>query len=440
MNGAADSLYMYLGLKNSQKDWEILSKQMHDELNLLKRDALVPFVLSNKNELENIRDLYKHLLIDIEMGSEAQTSKIKEAIAAMQLYFHRYFVNLEEAGKLTESKRDELKTWWKWMKNYRVWEANRKVFLYPENYIRPELRDTKTPAFKKLEEGLLQGDMNKALVEKSFNEYLDEFAKVGNLKITGANVYVDNGDRVLILFGHTRTNPMQYFYRTARFSSTGGTIWNNWEQVNITINSTRVFPVYAFGRIMVFWIEIEEVEDANAVVLTSNSTSTVDTSDRSVSQKANIKYSFYNYNKEWINPQELKNGIDLEYNIDAAFVENDYIVAFSGKYVLQSSSKNPAGDVKTIGEAYPKLQYNFQTSIDAAVKIGGKRYFFKDGYCTVNEGKPVSIASLFKAPKKPEIHHPLFFPSVYVPNDFVLTEYQKGVAATFSYGRHYLFD
>lgn len=40
---------------------------------------------------------------------------------------------------------------WSWRKNYRVWEANRRVFLYPENYIYPELRDNKSPQFKELE-------------------------------------------------------------------------------------------------------------------------------------------------------------------------------------------------------------------------------------------------------------------------------------------------
>lgn len=34
---------------------------------------------------------------------------------------------------------------WEWMKNYRVWEASRKVFLYPETWVEPELRnDTST--------------------------------------------------------------------------------------------------------------------------------------------------------------------------------------------------------------------------------------------------------------------------------------------------------
>ncbi len=432
LDKAADNLYLFLGLKNSQKDWETLSKQMHDELNLIKRDALVPYVMSINPEIENIRDLYENLLIDVEMGSSAQTSKIKEAIAAMQLYFHRYFVNLEEVGKLTEDKRDELKGWWKWMKNYRVWEANRKVFLYPENYIRPELRDTKTPAFKALEEALLQGELNKGLVEKCYNDYIDEFATVGNLKITGSNVYKDDEDEVLILFGHTRTDPIQYYYRTAIFYKSGSIHWNNWEKVNIDVNSTRVFPVRAFGRIMLFWIEIEAVEDANAVAVGSSSKATFDTSDRKVTQKANIKYSFYNHNKQWINPQNLKMGIDLDYTIDAAFFENKNVVAFSGKYVLQSSAENPTGDVKTIGEVYTNLPTNFKAGIDAAANVDGTRYFFKDGQCVVNKGKAVSIESLFiTLDIKPENQLPFFFPKALVPDNYILAEYKNGVAATF---------
>jgi hypothetical protein len=34
---------------------------------------------------------------------------------------------------------------WEWMKNYRLWEASRKVFLYPENWLEPELREDKSP-------------------------------------------------------------------------------------------------------------------------------------------------------------------------------------------------------------------------------------------------------------------------------------------------------
>lgn len=30
---------------------------------------------------------------------------------------------------------------WEWRRNYRVWDANRKVFIYPENWIEPDLRN-----------------------------------------------------------------------------------------------------------------------------------------------------------------------------------------------------------------------------------------------------------------------------------------------------------
>src|SRR6266536_2041667 len=29
---------------------------------------------------------------------------------------------------------------WSWLKRYRVWDAGRKVFLYPENWLEPDLR------------------------------------------------------------------------------------------------------------------------------------------------------------------------------------------------------------------------------------------------------------------------------------------------------------
>jgi ATPase family protein associated with various cellular activities (AAA)/ABC toxin-like protein len=31
---------------------------------------------------------------------------------------------------------------WSWLKRYRVWDANRKIFLYPENWLEPESRPT----------------------------------------------------------------------------------------------------------------------------------------------------------------------------------------------------------------------------------------------------------------------------------------------------------
>src|SRR5947209_8834476 len=48
-------------------------------------------------------------------------------------------MRMEKAG---EQRRQLRKTQAEWesRKNYRIWDANRKIFLYPENWVEPELR------------------------------------------------------------------------------------------------------------------------------------------------------------------------------------------------------------------------------------------------------------------------------------------------------------
>ena len=60
------------------------------------------------------------------------------------------------------------------MRRYRVWEANRKVFLYPENWLEPELRDGKSPFFRELESELLKADITDELAEDAYLHYLQE--------------------------------------------------------------------------------------------------------------------------------------------------------------------------------------------------------------------------------------------------------------------------
>ena len=75
--------------------------------------------------------------------------------------------------------------WNKWMKNYRVWEANRKISLYPENWMVPELRDDKSPFFKELESELLQNDLTQETTETTFLNYLRKLDEVAHLEIVG---------------------------------------------------------------------------------------------------------------------------------------------------------------------------------------------------------------------------------------------------------------
>ena len=119
--------------------------------------------------------------------SSLDASPISEAIAAIQLYFHRYLINLEPAAAAGDdiARRAKFKAQWRWLKNYRVWEANRKVFLYPESYIRPELRATRTASFKSLQENLQQGEITDDSVLQAYRKYLDDYTEVSRLVIAG---------------------------------------------------------------------------------------------------------------------------------------------------------------------------------------------------------------------------------------------------------------
>lgn len=423
MKTAADHLYRYLGTKNSEHDWAILKEQIRDELNLLERDIWVPLALAQDRTLTHPKDLFELLLIDVEMGNAARTSKVKEAISAIQLYLHRYLVNLEtieaeETGlEQRQIKRAEFKERWQWLKNYRLWEANRKVFLYPENYIRPELRDTKTPEFKQLEEILLQGELNAETAEAAFSAYLESFGMVGNLKIVGANVYQDKRDKVLVLFGYTRLDPKQYYYRTARFSKPENpatstelfgeeevvedddlVVWSPWEKVDVTIASDRVFPIQANGRLMVFWIEIEDIEEPEAKFKTKSdneqTVSEVNTTQKRLRHEARVKYSLLKYNSHWTPAQEIKQRIKLDYEIDAAYCEADEIVTFVGGYCLKTTKERPEGEMRRIEEfeEFKSLPSNFHAGIDAATGFNGKRYLFKGNQCVIQQAGNVSVS------------------------------------------------
>jgi SpoVK/Ycf46/Vps4 family AAA+-type ATPase len=50
-----------------------------------------------------------------------------------------YSVQMRKIQKPRKPRR-KTEAEWNWRKNYQVWDANRKIFLYPENWIEPEQR------------------------------------------------------------------------------------------------------------------------------------------------------------------------------------------------------------------------------------------------------------------------------------------------------------
>lgn len=243
---------------NSEEDYENLFSGYRDQINELKRDALVDYILTRPDlQFTDSTDIFNFFLIDAKMQGCGLTSRIVEATGALQLYLNRCQLNLEKSDDVKVNSSQIPGVEWEWRKNYRVWEANRKVFLYAENYIRPELRDNKSPEFKKLEERVYEGNLDEQTVEKIYRSYLDGFDDVSSLSIVGSYfdpVVEGSGDGTLYLIGRSQSQPVQHFMRSLEL---GSNYWSFWEKIEVDINSKAVSPIVFLNRLYLFWIETE---------------------------------------------------------------------------------------------------------------------------------------------------------------------------------------
>lgn len=219
--------------------------------------AVRPDPAAGKN-WKNTIDLYAYYLIDVEMSSCQLTSRVKQASSSVQLFVQRCLMNLERRV-LADAESDPDWLQWKWMKTYRVWEANRKVFLYPENWIEPELRDDKSSFFKDLENELLQGEVTKESVEKVFLSYLDKLDETPRLEVCGVlREGTDDGPDVVHVFARASGQPHKYYCRRRINRS----FWTAWEMLDVGIEGDQVLPILQGGRPRVFWpLILEENEN-----------------------------------------------------------------------------------------------------------------------------------------------------------------------------------
>lgn len=235
--------------------WRPIAKSVFDVLRRRKRDALVSY-LTDALGLEDANQLFEYFLIDPGMEPVVQTSRLRLAMSSVQTFVQRCLLNLEN-GNTTRPARNVAPSairadWWQWMKRYRVWQANRKIFLFPENWMEPELRLDKTDLFQALESDLLQGDVTRDLVEDSFLTYLKGLDLRARLDIVATYLEqdpVDPGLSTLHVLGRTYGHPHKYFYR----AYTDGT-WSGWEAVTLDIEGDHITLAMWRGRLNVFWL------------------------------------------------------------------------------------------------------------------------------------------------------------------------------------------
>jgi hypothetical protein len=231
--------------------WMQAAVPLRDALREQQRHTLVA-CLRAQHGLADSHALYQHFLLDVDMGPDTLTSRTRLAISSVQLYVQRLLMNLED-WRIDEHAADDCRRQWQSLKNYRVWEANRKVFLYPENWIEPELRKDKTALFRALENELQQGELTSAAAERAVHTYLEGLEQIGRLEICALAADPEPDAAVLHLFGRTRSVPKTYYYRRRERN-----LWSAWEKLDFGIDSDHLIPVVFDHRLYLFWPEFTE--------------------------------------------------------------------------------------------------------------------------------------------------------------------------------------
>lgn len=306
------------GSRYNETGFEEVNTSVQGSMNSQTRDALMPFsiwIINATNPgISKPSDLYGYLLIDVEMSGCAQTSRIAQGISTVQLYMQRSRMMLEQGVNII----DVPKIWWEWMSSYRIWEVNRKIYLYPENYIEPTLRKKATPPFKQFSEALLQNDINKSTVKAPYQQYLQEVNTLGSLvhiasyNTTRKDALTGEPKETLFLFGRTNTQPYIYYMRKLDDMED----WGPWLKIDIAINGTSITPVYALDRIFIFWSE-KGITQSSEVTEQESKTQTVELVD--------LKFSFYD-ETSWVHPQIVASKIPINaFPSNYPSIENEQI-------------------------------------------------------------------------------------------------------------------
>jgi len=245
----------------SNSEWVQVSQTIQNTLREKKRDALIAYLLANPGTQpwKTADDLYNYFLLDVQMCSCQPTSRIVQATNTVQLFVQRCFMGLE-SNILVDTAVDPDWNQWQWMKNFRVWQANMKVFLYPENYIEPELlpADVKSSFLTELESELMQNEVTAENVETVFKNYVDKLSVVSRLEMKG--MWYDDPSQTLHVFGRTfGGDPKVYYYR--KFIE--GRRWTPWEKIDLDVSSEYIMPVVYNNHVYLFWAIIKDQPTTN---------------------------------------------------------------------------------------------------------------------------------------------------------------------------------
>jgi Neuraminidase-like domain/Salmonella virulence plasmid 28.1kDa A protein len=206
------------------------------------------FAPANVTVVRTVDDLFQYFLIDPQTQPAVQTSRIRIALSSVQLFIERIVRNLEPAVSAVDIDMDQ----WQVLKRYRVAQANLEVFLWPENWAYPEVRDDASPFFQEMMDSLLQSDITDDAASAAYLDYMTDLEEVAKLQPCG--MYYQPGasdtNEATYVVARTSVAPRRHYCRQLLNGS-----WTPWTLVKIDCEDMPITPVVWNGRLFLFWLK-----------------------------------------------------------------------------------------------------------------------------------------------------------------------------------------
>jgi len=232
-------------------------------------------------------DLYEFWLLDLLVSQNVPTSPVACAIASLQQLVNSMMLNMEPGYSDDSLTPAQTKTWRDGLNRYPIWAAIQQLHHFPDIYLDPTLRLTKTDSFEQLENDINQAQIQPETVQTAVLAYLARFEEIANLKI--CNGYIDGEDFANSTYYFIGKSPAEnaYYWRSldmrqrpartparvsgeqpAKFDKPLPNAWTDWKKANVPISEKAlehtIRPCWFNNRLFVIWAEVE-IQDADAM-------------------------------------------------------------------------------------------------------------------------------------------------------------------------------
>ena len=232
---AATARRVARSLHRSDASWHEAVRPVRDGIRRRQQSALYAALTELDRKVRSEADFHARYFVDSQMDPCMDSSRLKLAISSVQTYVNRCLLGLVKDVSL--DSEDEVE-WRGWRQSYRVWEAARKVALFPENWLLADLRLHCSPEFDTFSAKLESQSLDDRAAEEALAAYLVEILPFANPQL--ACITQDPESQDLHVFARAGGQPSLLLHRVGKSLGDGVGVdadagdrwfWEPWEKL-----------------------------------------------------------------------------------------------------------------------------------------------------------------------------------------------------------------